>query len=253
MKRNGTRLEEAENGNFGAVVYSTREHKVLYTHNDGLDLPLASAAKIAIGFAVAKWVEEEKHNWQARVNDIKLNPDEDSDILFPHLQGRTSLSLSKAVTVMIASHDNDLAHSVVNHIGGWNALNEKIKTHFPDITVTTNPRDTDNRGNIGSLFAMLKTIYSGYGQNPEVWEPIMSGMVRQQEMIEGIPKHHHAHMSGGLPTLILDIGILGVFNASPLLYILGGKNVPNRYESQEADELFSKILLDTYQEWKSQL
>lgn len=49
-----------------------------------------------------------------------------------------------------------------------------------------------------------------------------NGKVRQQGEYEGIPHNHLAHMTGGLPKAIINIGVLGVFNEFPLLYVIGG-------------------------------
>ena len=75
-------------------------------------------------------VKENKHNWNDILHHIKFNPHEDSAQLYPHLQGRTSLTLSQAVEVMIACHDSCVAQSVVMHCGGWDAVKMYAQTYF---------------------------------------------------------------------------------------------------------------------------
>lgn len=64
-------------------------------------------------------VKENKCNWNDILHHVKFNPNEDSAQLYPHLQGRRTLTLSKAVEVMIACHDSYVAQSVVMYCGGW--------------------------------------------------------------------------------------------------------------------------------------
>lgn len=78
-------------------------------------------------------------------------------------------------------------------------------------------------------------------------------MVRQQGEYEGIPYYHIAHMTGGLPTAIINIGIIGVFNEFPVLYVIGGKDLPNRSENKEIDEVFAVSLKYIYKEYSESM
>ena len=46
-------------------------------------------------------------------------------------------------------------------------------------------------------------------------------MVRQQGEYEGIHSYHLAHMTGGLSSAAINIGIIGIFNEFPFLYVMG--------------------------------
>ena len=45
------------------------------------------------------------------------------------------------------------------------------------------------------------------------------------------------------------IGIIGMFNEFPLLYVMGGKDLPNRRENKEVDEAFVVALKYIYKEY----
>ncbi len=53
-------------------------------------------------------------------------------------------------------------------------------------------------------FLPFHTNLQGYKSEPELWEPIISGMVRQQGEYEEIPYYHLAHMTGGLLTATIN-------------------------------------------------
>ena len=168
-------------------------------------------------------VKENKHNWNDILHYIKFNPHEDSAQLYPHLQGRTSLTLSQAVEVMIACHDSYVAQSVVMHCGGWDAVKMYAQTYFSKIHIQENARDEKNVGELSEVLALFIQTFQGYKSEPELWEPIISGMVRQQGEYEEIPYYHITHMTGGLLTATINIGIIGMFNEFPLLYVIGEK------------------------------
>ena len=81
----------------------------------------------------------------------------------------------------------------------------------------------------------------------------MNGLVRQQGGVKGIPTNHLNHMTGGLPNVVVDVGIIGQFSENPLLYVLGAKNLPNRYEDQLADEIIEEAMKYLYDEYLHQL
>ncbi|EJS68842.1 hypothetical protein ICU_02395 [Bacillus cereus BAG2X1-1] len=53
-------------------------------------------------------------------------------------------------------------------------------------------------------------------------------------------------MTAGLPTATINIGIMGMFNEFPFLYVIGGKGLPNRRENIEVDEAFAVSLKHLY-------
>ncbi len=214
-------------------------------------MPLASSAKIAIAFCIAKLVEERHYKWNDIVEDISFNPDEDSNHIYPHFQNRETLALSEAIEVMIACHDSFVANRVVQFCGGWEEINKKIKSYFNNINITQNPRDLDNNGELSQLLELLRLIFQGYINNPDLWIPIINGLVRQRGEVEGIPTHFLNHMTGGLDNAVVDIGIIGEFSQNPLLYVLGAKNLPNRYTDKVADEKIIDALKLLYGEYSN--
>ncbi|MFS8352267.1 serine hydrolase [Bacillus nitratireducens] len=244
------KIKEIQTGQVGILVYSTKNGNIVATHNNELYVPLASAAKVAIGFAVAKMVKDKLISWSDTLHHIKFNPNEDSAQLYPHLQGRATLTLSKAAEVMIACHDSYIAQSIVIHCGGWDTVKEYVSTNFSKIHIQENPRDEKNIGELKQVLSLLLHIFQGYKSAPELWEPIISGMVMQQGEYEGIPYYHLAHMTGGLSTATINIGIIGMFHEFPFLYVIGGKDLPNRFDNKEVDETILEALKCLYKEYK---
>lgn len=242
------KLKEIETGEVGIIIYSN-EQDIVWSLNKELLVPLASSAKVAIAFCIAKFVEERHFKWNDIVEDISFNPDEDSYQIYPHFLNRKALALSEAVEVMIACHDSFVANKIVQFSGGWESINKKIKSYFININITQNPRDLDNNGELSQMLELLRLIFQGYINNPELWIPIINGLVRQRGEVEGIPTHFLNHMTGGLDNVVVDIGIIGEFSQNPLLYVLGAKNLPNRYTEKIADEKIIDALKLLYGEY----
>lgn len=243
------KLKEIETGEVGIIIYSNFKQDIVCSLNKDLLVPLASSAKVAIAFCVAKLVEERRYNWNDIVEDICFNPDEDSNQIYPHFQNRETLALSDAVEVMISCHDSFVANRIVQFCGGWENINIKIKSYFNNINITQNPRDLDNNGELAQMLELFRLIFQGYINNPELWVPIVNGLVRQRGEVEGIPTHFLNHMTGGLDNVVVDIGIMGEFSKNPLLYVLGAKNLPNRYTEKVADEKIINALQLLYGEY----
>ncbi|MED1864448.1 serine hydrolase [Fictibacillus nanhaiensis] len=252
MERVVTSLKTVESDQVGIIIYSTKLQEVVCSFNSNLIVPLASAAKVVIGYCVTKWVENGLFHWNDLIEDFQLDKEENSTVLFPHFQGRASLSLGNLVEVMIACHDSKAADSVVKFCGGWEKLNRELSRVYNHINVTSNPRDVENRGELGEVLQVLKTVYKAYQTEPHLWLPVMNGLVRPQDHLDGIPNHMLNHMSGGLENLVVDIGILGVFHQYPLLYVLGVNNIPNRYSSTLSDERIVESMKLLYHEYNKQ-
>ncbi|PFG13542.1 beta-lactamase family protein [Bacillus sp. es.036] len=246
------KLKEIEIGEVGIKIYSTKDdiHKLAF--NNDLIVPLASAAKVAIGFCVTKWVEEELINWDDIVKDIFFNPNEDSRELYPHFQLRESLPLREAVEVMIACHDSYVAKSIVEFCGGWKEVNNQLKTYYPSITVTEDPRNAENQAQLDQLCDLMLNIFQNYKKNPLLWTPIINGLIRQKGEIEGIPTHHLNHMTGGLENVVVDLGIIGDFNNYPYVFVLGATNLPNRNSNLDADNKIIEAVTLIYKQFKAQ-
>ncbi|QUG84407.1 serine hydrolase [Bacillus nitratireducens] len=247
------KMKEIQSGHVGVAIYSTKNERIVASYNSELYIPLASSAKVAIGFAVAKMIKDKQVSWNDILHQIKFNPKEDSAQLYPHLQGRNTLTLSKAVEVMIACHDSYIAQSIVIHCGGWDTVIEYVSRYFSKIHIQENPRDEQNVGELNQVLSFLVHIFQAYKAEPELWEPIISGMVRQQGDYEGIPYYHLAHMTGGLSTATINIGIIGMFHEFPFLYVMGGKDLPNRFENKEIDEAFAVSLKYIYKEYNESM
>ncbi|MET1014198.1 MAG: serine hydrolase [Paenisporosarcina sp.] len=252
MKHIIQKLKEIDSPDVGILVYSIKEQRIISSLNSEMTVPLASAAKLAIAFCVANWVKEEFIKWSDIIEGIKLNPNEDSHILYPHLQGRDSLSIYEAVEVMIACHDSFVANGIVEFCGGWDKVNLKIKSYFPDIHITENPRDIGNQGVVNQLLEILCLISVGYEKEPYIWAPIMNGLVSQQDEILGIPNHLVNHMTGGLEQVIIDMGFIGELHRNPLLFVLAAKNLPNRSENKEADLVIMETMNLLYSAYLNQ-
>ncbi|EJR54966.1 hypothetical protein IIM_01906 [Bacillus cereus VD107] len=194
-------------------------------------------------------VKDKQISWNDILHHIKFNPNEDSAQLYPHLQGRNIFSLSKAVEMMIACHDSYIAQSIVMHCGGWDTVREYVSTYFTKIHIQDNPRDEQNVGELNQIHSLLVHIFQGYKSEPELWEPIINGMVRQQGDYEGIPYYHIAHMTGGLPTATINIGIMGMFHEFPFVYVIGGKDLPDRFNNKMVDETITEALKCLYREY----
>ena len=120
------KIEEIKSGEVGIIIYSQVKQEILLSLNADLLLPLASAAKVAIAFCITKLIEERHYKWTDIVEDITLNPDEDSNEVYPHFQNRENLSLRDAVEVMEACHDSFVANRIVQFCGGWELINQKL-------------------------------------------------------------------------------------------------------------------------------
>ncbi|WP_399207573.1 serine hydrolase [Sutcliffiella rhizosphaerae] len=251
MNRAIEKLLEIEKGNVGIKIFSTKDD-TFFSWNSDMLVPLASAAKVAIGFSVACWVEEGLFQWDDIVPHICFNPNEDSKELYPHFQHRRSLALREAVEVMIACHDSYVANGLVNFCGGWEKVNKTIQSYSPTLYVTENPRANKNKGQLGQLFDVMLEIFQKYKENPLIWVPLINGLVRQQGMVDEIPSYLLNHMTGGLENVILDFGILGGFDNDPILFALGAIELPNRSDNQEADIKIYETLKLLYREYLSQ-
>ncbi len=252
MERVVTSLKTVESDQVGIIIYSTKLQEVVCSFSSNLIVPLASAAKVVIGYCVTKWVERGLFHWNDLIEDFQLDKEENSAILFPHFQGILSLSLGTLVEVMITCHDSKAADSIVNYCGGWKKLNAELSREYNHFNLTSNPRDLENSGEIGEVLHILKAIYNGYHAEPQLWLPVMNGLVRPQDHLDGIPNHMLNHMSGGLENLVVDIGILGEFHQDPLLYVLGVKDIPNRYSNALSDERIVESMKLLYHEYTKQ-
>ena len=59
-------------------------------------------------------------------------------------------------------------------------------------------------------------------------------------------------MTGGLEDIIVEIGIMGEFPKNPLLFVLGAKDLPNRYKEKLADDIIIDAIKLIYDEYCNQ-
>lgn len=243
------KLQEIKQGEVGAILYSPLQDKNILSLNTDLMVPLASAAKVAVAFCIVKLVEEKKFKWTDMIQNIKLHPKEDSDILYPHYQNRPTLMLQEAVEVMIACHDSYVANCIVEFCGGWDYVNKKIQTYFNEINVSKNPKDLRNEGKLSHILELLKCVIKGYETEPGLWAPLVNGLVRQRSEIKKIPNHLINHMTGGLENAVIDIEVIGEFSKEMLIYVLGAKDLPKRDEGSWTDKKLEEALYIIYGEY----
>lgn len=246
------KLKEIDVGEVGIAIYSTVEERKKFPLNSEIKVPLASSAKAAIAFGVAKWVGDGLIHWDDIIDEVLFNPAEDSKEVYPHLQNRQTLPLREAVEVMIACHDSYIARCVVDFCGGWEKLNTCIQSYYPSINVTENPRDIENKAHLNEMLDLMVHIYLGYKTHPLLWTPIVNGLVRQKGDIKQIPAHHLNHMTGGLENVVVDIGVIGDFNKKPYIFALGAVNLPNRSSNLVADNKIIEAMELLYAEYLKQ-
>lgn len=60
-------------------------------------------------------------------------------------------------------------------------------------------------------------------------------------------------MIGGLFIVIINIGIIGMFNEFLFFYVMGGKDLLNWRENKEVDEVFVVVLKYIYKEYSESM
>ncbi len=210
--------------------------------------PLASAAKLAIGAAIAAKVEARELTWDTQISGLVIDPREDSHVLYPHLQGQRQYTLRRVVEVMIACHDQSCANAIANRVGGWRDLSHFILCWAPAIHVDSEPRSESR--NIGRLDAMVRLVQraiTGFQTNSELWEPVVAGLVRQADKTEGIPSYRQWNMTGGLPHALIDVGLIGdIASGKYILYGVAAKDLPDRALSAVMDQSLADVLRELY-------
>lgn len=54
------KIKEVQSNYVGMAIYSTKNNRIVASYNNELNIPLASAAKLVIGFVVTQMVKENK-------------------------------------------------------------------------------------------------------------------------------------------------------------------------------------------------
>jgi hypothetical protein len=226
----------AEHGTFGWIITDAKTGDTVSAHNPEEFFPLASAAKLAIGAVVAEAVRTHELSWGQLLQNVVFDPKENSDELYPYLKGRTEQELHDVAEVMIACHDHACATALAGLFGGWEALQTRVGALFPGIRIDQNPRDLERNGApLNALMQLLQRVSNGFQQEPVIWKPLLAGLFRHPYKTEGIPEHQQYNLTGGLPTAALDLGMAG-----PLLYVIAGKQITNRAET---DPVMSELLI----------
>ncbi len=216
--------------------------------NAGEQFPLACAAKLAIGAAIAAKVETRELTWDERISDLVFDPREDSHVLYPHLQGQRQYTLRRTVEVMIACHDQSCANAIANRVGGWRDLSHSILLLYPAIHVDSEPRnESRNSGRLDAMVGLVQRAITGFQTNSELWEPVVAGLVRQADKTAGIPSYRQWNMTGGLPHALIDVGLIGdIASGEYLLYGMAAKDLPDRTASAVTDQSLADVLRELY-------
>ncbi|QHE53948.1 serine hydrolase [Pontibacillus sp. HMF3514] len=234
-------------GTWGLSVHSVQNPGISIQVNELESYPLASAGKVVIGYSIAKLVEKGVVTWEDVVSEVKVDPDEDTQQLYPHWQRRNTLQLGQVVEGMIACHDRDLAKCCARRLGGFQRIQPQLEMDFRSIHITENPSDEEHRGQLVEIAQLVQSIYTGYQHDPDTWEPVIQGMVRMQDKHVRIPYHHQVNMTGGLSDSLIEINILGAFQENPYIVVVAAKGLENR---DEADRFVDDIMLPLYNMWK---
>lgn len=155
-----------------------------------------------------------------------------------------TLQLRNVVKIMIACHDKNCADAVANLLGGWTHVESLATRRFSGLRVHRDAlNEKENSGKLVSILDVIQGIISGYLSTPNVFEPVVAGLVRMVDKTDGIPFHEQWNMTGGLPTALIDTGVLGdPMSGRYLLYAIAGRDVANRYDTQESDKFISEAL-----------
>jgi ribosomal-protein-alanine N-acetyltransferase len=139
--------------------------------------------------------------------------------------------------------------SLVSVTFGWSSLKQRIEQDYPDIQIDQNPQDLNkNIGRLDEVVRLLHGIVIGYKERPTLWRPLIEGMVRQRDKYPDIPSHHHMNMTGGLPTALIEVGMLGsITNTNSMLYVISGNNLPDRHTTSISDEAVMKTIRLLYE------
>lgn len=243
MSQGIVQLFENKRGSYGVIVRN-RLGETVFDYNSSDWFPLASAGKVALATLVAWAVADKDLSWSLELDSVALDPEEDSATLYPHLQGMQKLPLRNVVEIMIACHDKNCADAVANLLGGWTHVESLVTRRFPGVRVNRDPRNQEeNIGQLRSVLDVIQGVISGFLATPNVFEPVVAGLVRMVDKTDGIPFHEQWNMTGGLPTSLINTGVLGdPMSERYLLYAIAGRDVANRYETRESDELISSVL-----------
>ncbi|MDP9380022.1 MAG: class A beta-lactamase-related serine hydrolase [Chloroflexota bacterium] len=236
-------------GSLGVLAMSVPDGRTLSSLHEDESFPLASAAKLAIGWAAADAVRGGKVRWHTLVRGLELDPnDEGGRELYPHIFGQTELELREVVEVMIGALDHYYAMAVARQLGGWDAVQRRISDAYPGVRVHMNPYDPEqNSGQLTDVVRLARDVAAGYRKEPRLWRPVVAGLVRQQYKADDIPPHHVLNVQGGLGDAVIDTGLLGDI-ASPnlLAYAVAVKRIGRPEELVAAYNRLEDVIRDLY-------
>ncbi|OFW79268.1 MAG: hypothetical protein A2201_07275 [Alicyclobacillus sp. RIFOXYA1_FULL_53_8] len=234
-------------GDFGLYVLDSNGD-VLLSEQASTRFPLASAAKVAVGWAITQRVLDGTLDWQQKISELVFDPKEDSADVYPHLQGLHEYELRDVVEVMIACHDGNCANGLANLIGGWGVVQSDIAQKYPRVSVHQAARDEErNSAELAEMVRMVQEIVKSYPRTPSLWKPVLAGLVRQQDKTDDIPRHRLMNMTGGLATAMIDVGVMGsIHDGNYIVYGIAGKNLADRASAPTTDEAFAEVLRQLY-------
>lgn len=245
---------ETRIGTFG-VMARTPHSEYILNYRPAEYFPLASSAKVALAAYVTSLVGSGELSWDLTINGLTLDQNEDSNVIYPHLQHLSDLPLRHVVEIMVACHDHHCANAVANILGGWDAARNLVSGKFPGIKINQNARDAENNvGQLNALFGVFQYIIDGYHADRKRFEPVVAGLVRMADKTPGIPPQHQWNMTGGLPHALLNVGVLGdPMSGSYLMYAVAGRDLDNRELTQDADDFTTGFIQSLYGLWKKHI
>jgi len=220
----------------------------LISEQASTQFPLACVSKVAVGCAAVQHVLDGMLYWEQSISESVFDPKEDSADVYPHLQGLAQYEIRDVVEVMIACHDGKCANSVANLIGGWGVVQTNINHKHSRIHVNQNARDEErNSAELKEIVSLFQDIVKDYCRTPALWKPVISGLVRQQDKTAGIPRNRLMNMTGGLPTAMIDVGVMGsISDGNYVVYGIAGKNLPDRSSTSITDDAIAEALRELY-------
>jgi hypothetical protein len=234
----------------GIIALAIRDGRTLGSLEEDAWYPLASAGKLVIGCAAVDAVRSGELRWDAPIRDLELDPEAGSRELYPHLWGQAELELREVVEVMVAGLDRNCAAAVARQLGGWEALQERVRALYPNVRVSGDTSDTrQNSARLESIAQVARSVALGYQESPRLWRPVVAGLVRQPYKADGVPAHHILNVQGGLDTAVIDVGLMGdIATEDPVAYAVAAKQVADPGKLLAVYETLEQVIRDLYEE-----
>lgn len=230
----------AVGGSAGAVALSLPEGRTLFSEGEDDRLPLASSGKLPVAWAAAKAVGTGALAWGQVIGGLAMQRGHECEQVYPHLSTRTELELRDAVEVMVACADQGYATMIARLLGGWDEVQRRVASAYLAMRVSVDTMDTErNSAPLSSAAQLALDIGRGYRNDPRIWLPVVTGMLRWRFKVDDVPPHLVFNVQGGGGGSAVDFGVLGDLATGPAVaYAVGIKGIPDDhmegvYESAE--------------------